>query len=125
MKMIARTIEKWNEDKTQLKATLPNNPALWEEVSKFNGGLKPEQVCKAFDDGLSVWTSFSRYVPIREEVSDGQAAWETAMGMRGYAGSPAQQADRHEHAPVSDGFTDQRDEDQADQEYCDRAAGRV
>ena len=43
----------------------------------------------------------------------------------GYAGSPAQQADRHEDAPVSDGFTDQRDEDQADQEYCDRAAGRV
>jgi hypothetical protein len=51
MKMIARTIEKWNEDKTQLKATLPNCPELW------------------------------------EEVSDGQATWETAMGMRGYVRS--------------------------------------
>ena len=51
MKMIARTIEKWNEDKTQLKATLPNCPEPW------------------------------------EEVSDGQATWETAMGMRGYVRS--------------------------------------
>ena len=32
--------------------------------------------------------------------------------------------DYHENAPISDGFTDQRDEDEADQEYCDRAAGR-
>lgn len=30
----------------------------------------------------------------------------------------------HQTGPISDGFTDQRDEDEADQEYCDRAAGR-
>lgn len=34
-------------------------------------------------------------------------------------------ADNWERPPVSDGFTDQRDEDAADQEYCERAAGRV
>ena len=96
MKMIARTIEKWNEDETQLKETLTNGPELWEKVSEFNCSLTPEQVRKAFDDGLSVWTSFSCYVPIREEVSDGQAAWETAMGMRGYAGSFAQLVDSKE-----------------------------
>ncbi len=27
--------------------------------------------------------------------------------------------------PISDGFTDQRDEEEAYQEYCDRAAGRA
>jgi hypothetical protein len=29
--------------------------------------------------------------------------------------------DLHTTAPISDGFTDQRDEDAADQDYCDRA----
>ena len=30
--------------------------------------------------------------------------------------------DFRNYAPVSDGFTDQRDEDEADQEYCDLVA---
>lgn len=93
MKTICRTIEKWDESKTTLKAKLTSEPDVWEEVAKFNGSMSAEEVRKAFDNGLSVWTSFSRYVPVCEEVSDGQAAWETAMGMRGYAGSPAQQQD--------------------------------
>jgi hypothetical protein len=29
--------------------------------------------------------------------------------------------DLHATAPISDGFTDQRDEDATDQDYCDRA----
>ena len=37
----------------------------------------------------------------------------------------AKEADQHQSAPISDGFTDQRDEDEADQEHCDRAAGRA
>jgi hypothetical protein len=36
----------------------------------------------------------------------------------------AKQQDSHQNAPVSDGFTRQADEDAADQEYCDLAAGR-
>lgn len=32
--------------------------------------------------------------------------------------------DIYAYAPVSDGFTDQRDEDEADQEYCERVALR-
>jgi hypothetical protein len=30
----------------------------------------------------------------------------------------------HQFAPISDGWTDQRDEDSSDQEYCDRAGER-
>jgi hypothetical protein len=93
MKTICRTIEKWDEGKTTLKATMPSDPDVWETVAVFNGNMTAEEVRRAFDSGLSVWTSFSRYVPICEEVSDDQAAWETAMGMRGYAGSPAQRAE--------------------------------
>jgi hypothetical protein len=40
-----------------------------------------------------------------------------------YTGDMANQPsdDLHTTAPISDGFTDQRDEDAADQDYCDRA----
>jgi hypothetical protein len=56
----------------------------------------------------------------------GDAAVEEWLGARKEQGlggfTPAPISDIY--APVSDGWTDQRDEDAADQEYCDRAAGR-
>lgn len=93
--MICRKVEVRDSITDKLKATLISGPGLWERISIFNGGLSVEQVRKALDAGLSVWTSFSRYAPIREEISAAQAAWETATGMRGYPGSPAQ---RENHA---------------------------
>lgn len=36
--------------------------------------------------------------PRYEQITPRQAAWETAMGMRGYAGSPAQQEESWENA---------------------------
>jgi hypothetical protein len=40
-----------------------------------------------------------------------------------YTGDMANQPsdDLHATAPISDGFSDQRDEDATDQDYCDRA----
>lgn len=92
--MICRQVEVRDAISDKHKETLLSGPDLWDRISAFNGGLSPEQVRKALDAGLSVWTNFSRYAPICEEISTAQAVWETATGMHGYPGSPAQRADR-------------------------------